>query len=131
MAVTEFKDVDVAVSTTTAKEKTFSIESFLAAASKLDESTFKKFKANAAIIKYCAGILVPPSMVVKRLSHWKVSKSNKPQPNKNQTATNKKLTPAIMTKIRANNAPNTRVLIGFPTSTAKCGMPLGGATTRL
>ena len=49
VAVSEFKDVNVAVPTTTAEKKTFSSEGFLAAASKLDASTFKKFMANTAI----------------------------------------------------------------------------------
>ena len=47
ISVTEFKDVDVAVLTTTAEKKNFSIGNILAAASKLDVSTFKKFMANA------------------------------------------------------------------------------------
>ena len=84
VSIAEFKDVDIAVLTTTAEKKIFFIEAFLAAASKLDVSTFKKFKASAAISKYCAGLLVLPSLIIKRLNHWEISKPNKPnklQPN--------------------------------------------------
>ena len=56
VSVAEFKDVDIAVPATTAEKKSFSIENFLSAASKLDESTFKKYAATAAIKKYCAGL---------------------------------------------------------------------------
>jgi len=92
VSVAEFKDVDIVVPATTAEKKTFSIENFLSAASKLDDSTFKKYKATSAILKYCAGLLVPPLLVIKRINHWE-SKPNKPQPNNNkpsnQTGNNK------------------------------------------
>ena len=59
VSVAELKDVDIAVPTMTAEKKNFSTEDFLSAASSLDVSTFKKYKPTAAILKYCAGILVP------------------------------------------------------------------------
>ena len=81
VSVAEFKDVDIAVPTTTAEKNAFSIEAFLSAASDLDISTFKKYKATAAISKYCAGLLVPPSMVIKHLNHWDSKPNNKAQLN--------------------------------------------------
>ena len=53
VSVAEFKDVDIAIPTTAAEKKSFSIGDFLSAASSLDVSTFKKYKATAAILKYC------------------------------------------------------------------------------
>lgn len=45
ISIAEFKDIDIAVPTMTTEKKSFSIEAFLSAASSLDVSTFKKYKA--------------------------------------------------------------------------------------
>ena len=97
VSVAEFKDVDIAVPTTTAKKKAFSIENFLSAASSLDDSTFKKYKATSTILKYCAGLLVPPSMVIKRLNKWDSKPTKKPQHNNNKPSN------------QTGNKPNHRV----------------------
>ena len=72
--------MNIAVPTTTADKKDFSIEAFLSAVSKLDVSIFKKYGVSAAILRYCAGLLVSPNMILKHLNHWEVSKPNKSQP---------------------------------------------------
>ena len=110
VSVAEFKDVDIAVPVTTSEKKSFSIENFLSAASKLDESTFKKYAATAAIKKYCAGLLVPPSMVIKRHNHWESKPNNKSQHidnkpnNQNGTKPNTRTHPTDRNKNRPKHA---------------------------
>ena len=133
VSIAEFKDVDIAVPATTAEKKMFSIEDFLSAASILDDSTFKKYKATNAILKYCAGLLVPPSLVLKRLNHWESKPPNKPQPNNNkpsnQTGINKPNPRARPSNQKIDR--NTRAPIGSCVLTARFGTPLEGGTTPL
>jgi hypothetical protein len=93
VSIAEFKDIDIAIPVMTTEKKSFSIEDFLSAASKLDDSTFKKYKVTNTILKYCTWLLVPPLLVLKHLNHWETKPPNKPQPNNNkpsnQTGINK------------------------------------------